>query len=119
MSEAAVFVTGATGIVGGAVVKHLLNRDVLVIAAVRPVTDTAVPPAGATVRQFDFDSTPAVSAATKCLDTFLHPNFFMQNLSTTYAQRIRDHSEIFVPAGRSRTAFVDARDVGRGAVSVA
>ncbi len=44
--------------------------------------------------------------------TFLRPNFFMQNLSTTYAAPIRDRGEIFVPAGRSRTAFIDARDVG-------
>lgn len=44
--------------------------------------------------------------------TFLRPNFFMQNLSTTYAGPIRRDAEIFVPAGRSRTAFIDARDVG-------
>ena len=59
MSEPAVFVTGATGIVGGAVAQHLLNRGVPVIAAVRSETDTAVLPAGAAARQFDFDSTPA------------------------------------------------------------
>jgi uncharacterized protein YbjT (DUF2867 family) len=50
--------------------------------------------------------------------TFLRPNFFMQNLSTTYADRIRNSNEIFVPAGRSRTAFVDARDIGRVAAEV-
>jgi uncharacterized protein YbjT (DUF2867 family) len=50
--------------------------------------------------------------------TFLRPNFFMQNLSTTYAKRIRDRGEIFVPAGSSRTAFIDARDIGRVAASV-
>lgn len=50
--------------------------------------------------------------------TFLRPNFFMQNLSTTYAADIRDHGEIRVPAGRSRTAFIDARDVGRVAATV-
>jgi uncharacterized protein YbjT (DUF2867 family) len=42
----------------------------------------------------------------------------MQNLSTTYADRIRDTDQIFVPAGRSRTAFVDARDIGRVAAEV-
>ncbi|MFC5932137.1 SDR family oxidoreductase [Cryobacterium melibiosiphilum] len=181
MSEPAVFVTGATGIVGSAVVRHLLNRDVPVIAAVRSTTDALALPAGAAVRQFDFDSTPAelthalvgadrlflmrpppienvarylfplIDAAQKANIrqivflslqgvqsnrktphhavekylrqqnvpyTFLRPNFFMQNLSTTYAQRIRDQSEIFVPAGRSHTAFVDARDIGRVAASV-
>ncbi|HOQ53780.1 MAG TPA: SDR family oxidoreductase [Micropruina sp.] len=50
--------------------------------------------------------------------TFLRPNFFMQNLSTTYAQRICDTGEIFVPAGRARTAFIDARDIGRVAAAV-
>jgi uncharacterized protein YbjT (DUF2867 family) len=50
--------------------------------------------------------------------TFLRPNFFMQNLSTTYADQIRDTSEIVVPAGRSHTAFIDARDIGKVAAAV-
>ena len=50
--------------------------------------------------------------------TLLRPNFFMQNLSTTYADRIRNSNEIFIPAGRSYTAFVDARDIGRVAAEV-
>lgn len=50
--------------------------------------------------------------------TFLRPSFFMQNLSTTHRQDIRDHSEVFVPAGRGRTAFVDVRDVAVVAVKV-
>ena len=50
--------------------------------------------------------------------TNLRPNFFMQNLSTTYRADIRDRDEIFVPAGRSRTAFVDAHDVGAVAAMV-
>lgn len=45
--------------------------------------------------------------------TFLRPNFFMQNLSTTYRDDIRDRGEIFVPAARARTAFVDTDDLGR------
>lgn len=49
--------------------------------------------------------------------TFLRPNFFMQNLSSIYAEAIRRDDEIFVPAGRSRTAFIDARDVGRAAAA--
>lgn len=61
--------------------------------------------------------------ALKAPFTFLRPNFFMQNLSTTYAAEIRDRSEIAVPAGRARTAFIDVDidididtdDVGRGA----
>lgn len=50
--------------------------------------------------------------------TFLRPNFFMQNLSTTYAAEIRETGEIVVPAGRARTAFIDTDDVGRVAARV-
>ncbi|MFF2832313.1 SDR family oxidoreductase [Cellulosimicrobium cellulans] len=50
--------------------------------------------------------------------TNLRPNFFMQNLSTTYAAEIRDQGQIAVPAGRSHTAFIDARDIGRVAATV-
>jgi uncharacterized protein YbjT (DUF2867 family) len=48
--------------------------------------------------------------------TFLRASFFMQNLSTTHREEIRDHDEVFVPAGRGRTSFVDARDVAAVAV---
>ncbi|TQO19769.1 uncharacterized protein YbjT (DUF2867 family) [Rhodoglobus vestalii] len=50
--------------------------------------------------------------------TSLRPNFFMQNLSTTHAAEIRDDDDVFVPAGRSFTAFIDARDIGRVAAAV-
>ena len=50
--------------------------------------------------------------ATRAPYTMLRPNFFMQNLSSTYADDIARHGEIRVPAGRSRTAFIDARDIG-------
>ena len=43
--------------------------------------------------------------------TLLRPSFFMQNLSGTHRAEIRDRGELYVPAGRGRTAFVDARDV--------
>ncbi|MFY0562474.1 SDR family oxidoreductase [Archangium lansingense] len=43
--------------------------------------------------------------------TFLRPSFFMQNLSTTHRDDIREHGEIFVPAGKGRTGFIDARDI--------
>ncbi len=48
--------------------------------------------------------------------TFLRPSFFFQNLSTTHRTDIRDRDEIFVPAGRGRTAFVDTDDVAAVAV---
>lgn len=43
--------------------------------------------------------------------TFVRASFFMQNMSTTHVADIRDRDEIAVPAGRGRTAFVDAKDV--------
>jgi len=44
--------------------------------------------------------------------TFIRPNFFMQNLSTFYADDIKQRNEIFLPAGKGKTAFVDTRDIG-------
>jgi uncharacterized protein YbjT (DUF2867 family) len=43
--------------------------------------------------------------------TLLRPSFFMQNLSTQYREDIARRSEIYVPAGRGRTSFVDVRDI--------
>ena len=48
--------------------------------------------------------------------TFLRPSFFMQNLSTVHRDDIRDRGEIFVPAGKGTTSFIDARDVAAVAV---
>lgn len=44
--------------------------------------------------------------------TFLRASFFMQNLNTTHRVEIRDRDELFIPAGRSRTSFLDTRDIG-------
>lgn len=43
--------------------------------------------------------------------TFLRASFFMQNLNTTHRREIRERSEIFVPAGRGKTSFIDVRDI--------
>ena len=43
--------------------------------------------------------------------TFLRPSFFMQNLATTHLDEIKNESEIFIPAGKGKTSFVDVRDV--------
>ncbi|MBW4439501.1 MAG: SDR family oxidoreductase [Pleurocapsa minor GSE-CHR-MK-17-07R] len=43
--------------------------------------------------------------------TFLRPSFFMQNLTGQHRDEIRQRGEIFVPAGRGRTSFIDARDI--------
>lgn len=44
--------------------------------------------------------------------TFVRASFFHQNISTTHLTDVRDRDEIFVPADRGATAFVDAEDVG-------
>jgi uncharacterized protein YbjT (DUF2867 family) len=45
--------------------------------------------------------------------TFLRCSFFMQNLNTTHRQEIKERSEIFVPVGKAKTSFIDARDIGK------
>ena len=44
--------------------------------------------------------------------TFLRASFFMQNLNTTHLSDIRERSEIYIPAGRGKTSFIDVRDIG-------
>jgi uncharacterized protein YbjT (DUF2867 family) len=43
--------------------------------------------------------------------TCLRAGFFAQNLGDAYRADIREHDELFVPAGDGRVAFVDARDL--------
>lgn len=44
--------------------------------------------------------------------TFIRPSFFMQNLNTTHRQDIQENHDLFIPAGNSRTSFIDTRDIG-------
>lgn len=44
--------------------------------------------------------------------TMVRPAFFMQNLSTTHLRDIVENHEIFVPAGKGKTSFIDVRDIG-------
>jgi len=44
--------------------------------------------------------------------TFIRPSFFMQNLNTTHQADIQKHHDLFIPAGNSRTSFIDTRDIG-------
>ncbi len=172
-------VTGSTGSVGSAVVKHLVALGEPTVAAVRD-GDTAQPVPGSEPRTFDFADTKTWPAAFDGVDrlflmrpppiadvqrylfpvidealargvghivflslqgvqfnratphhavekylrtmgapyTFLRPNFFMQNLSTTYRDDIRDRGEIAVPAAKARTAFIDTDDIGRVAAHI-
>ena len=50
--------------------------------------------------------------------TFLRCSFFMQNLNTTHRKEIKDRDEIFVPVGKAKTSFIDARDIGKVAAVV-
>ena len=50
--------------------------------------------------------------------TFLRASFFMQNLSATHGQEIRETGTIAVPAGNGTTSFIDARDIGEVAARV-
>lgn len=50
--------------------------------------------------------------------TFLRPSFFMQNLSTTHQQEIRERDEIYIPAGNGRTSLIDVVDIGEVAAMV-
>ncbi len=43
--------------------------------------------------------------------TFVRPSFFTQNLAQVHGAQVREHDELLMPAGRGRTAFVDAVDV--------
>ena len=49
--------------------------------------------------------------------THLRPNDWMQNFATVHRDDIR-RGELWAPAGRGRTSFVDARDVAEAAVAV-
>lgn len=42
----------------------------------------------------------------------IRPGFFMQNLSGVHSVEIREKNEIFIPAGKSKTSFIDAADIG-------
>lgn len=50
--------------------------------------------------------------------TMLRPGFFFQNLLSPHGPDIAERDEIYLPAGRGRTAFVDARDVAEAGVRV-
>lgn len=48
----------------------------------------------------------------------IRPSFFMQNLSGVHSVEIREHDEIFIPAGKSKTSFIDAADIGLAAATL-
>lgn len=46
---------------------------------------------------------------------FLRPSFFMQNLNTNHREEIKKRDELYIPAGKAKTSFIDTRDIGRAA----
>lgn len=42
----------------------------------------------------------------------IRPGFFMQNLTGVHLKEIVENNEIFIPAGKSKTSFIDAADIG-------
>ncbi|WP_423189803.1 SDR family oxidoreductase [Alkalibacterium sp. f15] len=48
----------------------------------------------------------------------IRPGFFMQNLSGIHSKEIIENNEIFIPAGKSKTSFIDAKDIGLSAATV-
>jgi uncharacterized protein YbjT (DUF2867 family) len=50
--------------------------------------------------------------------TFLRCGFFMQNLATTHRDEIRDRHTLYVPVGKSKTSFIDVRDIAAFASKV-
>jgi len=42
----------------------------------------------------------------------IRPGFFMQNISGIHAEEIKTKDMIYVPAGNSKTSFIDASDIG-------
>lgn len=42
----------------------------------------------------------------------IRPGFFMQNVSGIHAIEIKEQNIIFIPAGNSKTSFIDAADIG-------
>lgn len=48
----------------------------------------------------------------------IRPGFFMQNVSGIHSAEIKEKDIIFVPAGKSKTSFIDAADIGLAIATV-
>ncbi|MGM0898534.1 MAG: SDR family oxidoreductase [Bacillota bacterium] len=48
----------------------------------------------------------------------IRPSFFMQNLSGVHSVEIKEANEVFIPAGRSKTSFIDTEDIGLSVATV-
>jgi len=48
----------------------------------------------------------------------IRPGFFMQNITGLHLKEILEENTVFIPAGKSRTSFIDASDIGLAAATV-
>jgi uncharacterized protein YbjT (DUF2867 family) len=48
--------------------------------------------------------------------TFLRPNWFMQNFTGMFGATLREQSALYLPAGESKTSYIDTRDIAACAV---
>jgi len=48
----------------------------------------------------------------------IRPSFFMQNLTGVHLKEIRENGQIFIPAGKSKCSFIDAKDIGFAAAKL-
>lgn len=49
---------------------------------------------------------------------FLRPSYFMQNLTTTLADEIRQNNRIFLPSGNMQVNWIDVEDIGQAAAII-
>lgn len=50
--------------------------------------------------------------------TFLRPSFYMQNLTMQHREEIKIENQLFLPAGKGKTNFIDVRDIADAAAVV-
>ncbi|MEK6481976.1 NmrA family NAD(P)-binding protein [Catalinimonas sp. 4WD22] len=50
--------------------------------------------------------------------TFIRPSYFMQNLSTTLLQDIKEQDRIFLPAGKAKFLWIDVMDIGKAIAAI-
>lgn len=97
-------VTGATGNVGAPLVAALSGLGVDVRAAARRPTSSPEPRVQPVA--FDFTEASTYDRAFSGVSAM-----FLVRLTRVHAQAVRERDELLMPAGRGRTAFVDAEDV--------